>query len=292
MSAPGRSGSAASLLKVAVYYAALIGGGWFLLRTFPTVAQLFAGQPLQDLGGTGLAELGRAGTTPVTIQPATAALSMLAGLLLVLPIAWIYMITKRGAWYDPSVVHTVILLPIAVAGIAMIVLHSVALAFSLAGIAAAVRFRNTLKDTKDAVYIFLAIGVGLAAGMQALGVALVMSLVFNTVVVLLWKTNLAEIYEAAPAGVPAPRTDPGEKPFNGLLRIQAADPAGARRVVEPLLNEFTKRWRAGDARGADGLAYLIRLKKSITAAALIQRITTHAGGRSVTVAFEPFDVSG
>lgn len=289
MSRPDRSGSFAPLLKVVVYYAALIGAGAFLVRMSPAVARLFAAQQLQSLGGGGLADLGQAGT-PFTFQPVTAALSLLGALLLVVPVAWVYMITKRGAWYDESVVHTVILLPIAVAGIAMIVQHSLPLAFSLAGIAAAVRFRNTLKDTKDAVYIFMAIGVGLAAGMQALGVALIMSLVFNVVVVGLWKANLAGVREGIPVGIT--RTDPGEKPFHGLLRIQAADPAGARRVVEPLLDEFTKRWRAGDAPGGDGLAYLVRLKKSITAAALIQRLTSHAGGRGVTAAFEPFDVSG
>ncbi len=291
MSAPGRSGSVGPLLKVAVYYAALIGAGWLLLRTFPTLAQMFSAQQLQNLGGASpLGELGGAGAAPFEFQPVIAALSLLGALVLVIPVAWIYMIIKRGAWYDPSVVQTVILLPIAVAGIAMIVQHSIPLAFSLAGITAAVRFRNTLKDTKDAVYIFLAVGVGLAAGIQALGVALVMSLVFNTVVVALWKSNLVENYETALAGAGKP--EPDEKPFHGLLRVQAADPSGARRLVEPLLTEFTKRWRAREATGTDGLAYLIRLKKSITAAALIQRINSHAGGRSVTAAFEPFDVSG
>ena len=33
-----------------------------------------------------------------------------------------------------------------------------------AGVVAAVRFRNTLRDTKDAVYVFLAVGIGLAWG--------------------------------------------------------------------------------------------------------------------------------
>lgn len=290
MSRPDRSGSFAPLLKVVVYYAALIGAGAFLVRTSPAVARLFAAQQIQNLAGGGLADLGQAAVAPFTFHPVTAALSLLGALLLVVPVAWVYMITKRGAWYDESVVHTVILLPIAVAGIAMVIQHSLPLAFSLAGIAAAVRFRNTLKDTKDAVYIFMAIGVGLAAGIQALGVALIMSLAFNVVVVALWKANLAGIRDGVPVGIT--RTDPGEKPFHGLLRIQAADLAGARRVVEPLLDEFTKRWRAGDAPGGDGLAYLVRLKKSITAAALIQRLTSHAGGRGVTAAFEPFDVSG
>src|SRR5688500_17958647 len=99
----------------------------------------------------------------------------LSSLLLSLPIAWIYTYTRRLK-YDPSWVHSVIILPMVVAGIVVIVKDSVALAFSLAGIVAAVRFRNTLKDPKDAVYIFLALGIGLAAGVQAVDVALVMSL--------------------------------------------------------------------------------------------------------------------
>src|SRR2546430_17115929 len=44
----------------------------------------------------------------------------------------------------------------------------------------AVRFRNTLKDTKDAVYIFLALAVGVAAGVYAPTVAAVMSVMFRS----------------------------------------------------------------------------------------------------------------
>lgn len=299
MSASARSSPARSLLNVAVYYAAVVAAGWLLLRSFPSLARLFSAQRLEALAGGIPEQLAQSGATPFSGEPLVAVLSMLGALVLVIPVAWIYMITKRGVWYDASVVQTVILLPIAVAGIAMIVQYSIALAFSLAGIAAAVRFRNTLKDTKDAVYIFLAIGVGLAAGMQALGVALMMSVVFNVVVLALWHFDVADIYEGAatgsgrtvslPGGTPS---ESGEKPFHGILRIHAADPAGARRVVEPLLNEFTKRWRPGEATGTNGLAYLIRLKKSVTAQTLIDRITTHAAGRDVSVTFEPFDRTG
>jgi hypothetical protein len=81
-----------------------------------------------------------------------------------------------------------------VTGIVIIVKTSVALAFSLAGIVAAVRFRTTLDDTKDAVYVFLAIGVGLAAGSQRLGTALLASMVFNAVNLALWKMNFGNIY--------------------------------------------------------------------------------------------------
>ncbi len=69
----------------------------------------------------------------------------------------------------------------------MILVHnSLALAFSLAGIVAGVQFRNSLKSSGDALFILLAIGIGLGAGIGALEVSLVMSLMFNYVLLALW----------------------------------------------------------------------------------------------------------
>jgi len=125
---------------------------------------------------------------------------MLGALGIMIPVTWIYMVTRRHRGYDESVVHTLLILPVAVTGIVMIVQYSLALAFSLAGIVAAVRFRTTLEDTKDAVYVFLAIGVGLASGVQELGLALVLSLVFNGVVLTLWATRFGNPYAVASSG--------------------------------------------------------------------------------------------
>jgi uncharacterized membrane protein YhiD involved in acid resistance len=88
-----------------------------------------------------------------------------------------------------------------VAGVVLLVKNSVALAFSLGGIVAAVSFRNTLRDTKDAVYIFLATGVGLAAGVQVMSAAAVMSFLFNVVIVAFWYTDFGR----APAHLEGPR---------------------------------------------------------------------------------------
>jgi hypothetical protein len=66
--------------------------------------------------------------------------------------------------------------------------YSVALAFSLGGIAAAVRFRNSLEDSKDAVYVFLVLGIGIAAAVDV-PVAFVISLLFNIIIICLWITD-------------------------------------------------------------------------------------------------------
>ena len=69
----------------------------------------------------------------------------------------------------------------------MIVLNSLALAFSLAGIVAAVRFRFALNQPSDAMYIFVAIGIGLGSGIGALGVAAVISVAFVLATLTIWK---------------------------------------------------------------------------------------------------------
>lgn len=110
-------------------------------------------------------------------------------LLTILPVSWTYMAVRVRKEFDQSLVETIIVLPIAVTSIVVIVHNSLALAFSLAGIVGGVRFRNTLKSSGDALFILLAIGIGLSAGIGALEIALVMSVIFNYVFLVLWATD-------------------------------------------------------------------------------------------------------
>jgi hypothetical protein len=94
-------------------------------------------------------------------------------------------------------VQTIIIMPIVVTGISMIVLNSLALAFSLAGIVAAVRFRFTLDQPSHAMYIFVAISIGLGAGIGALGVALVISMAFVYANLAIWKLEYGKVLSGA-----------------------------------------------------------------------------------------------
>jgi hypothetical protein len=190
-------------LRLVAYYALLAAGVWLVIRLFPSVPQLL--EHVREMSALGVAAARRGRDLEQVVGPSAPALSqgewalvtllsMTTALLLVFPVAWVYMLTKQRSGYDQSVVQTVIILPMTVASTVILVQNSLALAFTLAAIVAAVRFRNTLKDTKDAVYIFLALAVGVAAGVFAPAVAAVMSMVFNAVVLLLWKSNVGNIY--------------------------------------------------------------------------------------------------
>jgi hypothetical protein len=99
--------------------------------------------------------------------------------LLMLPVAWVHKGIHLVAEHDHSLDETMLILPGVVASIVLVVQHSLALAFSLAGIVAGVQFRRALQDTFDALFILVAIGTGIAAGVRALEIAAVLTMFFT-----------------------------------------------------------------------------------------------------------------
>jgi hypothetical protein len=182
--------------RLAAYYAVLAVVGVFLFHLFPVVGHMFSGTRLEQVSKT--AQLLQDGLTGGAVaSPASAVTSNLdlaistgiifiSTLVLMLPVSWVYMSTRQNRAHNQSIVHTLIIMPIVVAGVVLIVRNSLALAFSLAGIVAAVRFRTSLSDARDVVFIFLAIAVGFAAGVQVLTIATLLSVVFNLILVLMW----------------------------------------------------------------------------------------------------------
>jgi hypothetical protein len=202
------------------------------------------------------------------------ALAMIGALVLMLPTSWVYMTERRAKGFDQSMVQTKIVLSVAIAGVVVIVRNSTALAFSLTGIVAAVRFRNTLADTRDTLYIFTCIGVGLAAGVQALAAAAVLSAIFNFIVLAFHRGDYGmcelgrspgHLLVGAAADAPAKGARKKRKDFNAVLVIRAVDADRAQWTVEAMLAAEVDRFRlaaveSGSKRN-NVLKYLVRLGK-------------------------------
>ena len=251
MSTPSKSRNA-GLMRVLLYYVVFTIVLVLAVTYLPWVGDVVSGARL--VGGTSAAQadtlLGQNAPPPVGLPISggvwsgalVALLSMVGALAIMIPVTWVYMLTHRHRGYNESVVHTLLILPVAVTGIIMVVQDNLALAFSLAGVVAAVRFRTTLEDTKDAVYVFLAIGVGLAAGVQALGISLTLSIVFNIVILVLWRTQFGNIYadqntRAGPLGVGDVLAGPGSA--HSALRV--GDPAVLEAASVSDLAEIAER---------------------------------------------------
>ena len=187
------------IVQLAVYYVAVFGIAWLLLRTFPEFRTYLpvggAEQLINPSEGKGNAlQAVVEGEAVKTLGQSIGwlATAILGALLTALPVSWVYMSTRTAEEYDQSLISSIIILPIVVTSIVIVVQHSLALAFALGGIAGAVRFKNSLKSSGDALYILLSVGIGLASGIGAVELALVMSIGFNFCFVALWVSEYGE----------------------------------------------------------------------------------------------------
>ena len=187
--------SAGLLIPITIicsYYAFWIGVTWFVLRQFPGLGEYF------PVGG--ISELAEANfdtfepvysrverTVLAPSGPIKLLFAVVGAIIAVVPVSWVYFITSRARKLDQSFLQTIVILPIVVTGIAMIVVNSIALAFSLAGVVAAVRFRFSLALPSDAMYIFVAIGIGLGCGIGAVAISVVISFAFVMATLVIWK---------------------------------------------------------------------------------------------------------
>ncbi|HEU4747315.1 MAG TPA: DUF4956 domain-containing protein [Gemmatimonadaceae bacterium] len=190
-------GSDTPILRLVAYYIGLGVVIFALAYFFPESERLILGRGaaapvttpivLQD-GMNATPETATSlGTGSLLELAVTTTLVLLGTIVLMLPVSWVYMSARHVPGHSQAVVQTLIILPLVVAGIVLIVRDSLALAFSLAGVVAAVRFRTNLRDTRDVVFIFLAIAVGFASGVQTLAVGAVLTIAFNFVLLLTWR---------------------------------------------------------------------------------------------------------
>jgi hypothetical protein len=230
-----------------------------------------------------------------------ATLIALAGaLVLALPVAGVYEFTnRRRTTLDRGVTQSILLLPPIVAGIVMVVQNSLALAFSLAGVATTVRFRSSLKDTNDAAYIFLAIAIGIAAGAQALDVATVVSLGACVVALLVFALSAVvrqPSVSAAPSpsapssstkhADPMPALAPEDAARTTTIVVSAPHDERARSAVESLLDGLAKEWRLealenNSLEEEARLRYVVRTKKRLDADALISAINAAGASQGI-----------
>ena len=209
-----------------------------------------------------------------------------------LPITWLYRWTRPRKKYMQSFAHTLLVIPIAISLVVFLVKGSLALAFSLAGIVAAVRFRTSLEEPMDSVYMLMAIGIGLAAGTQLILVAYLASLVFVIITLAVWKSN----FGAQPEILSGWRIDdtqqfgtvsgegesaPGN-PYNAQIEVHTTKVNVAKKSTVQILESTTKRWQEADIiKNPDGTAIIVFdvwLKKSVILPSFIQDIKENGRG--------------
>ncbi|NIA68085.1 DUF4956 domain-containing protein [Pelagibius litoralis] len=92
------------------------------------------------------------------------ALALVTSAILNFALAWLYIRTHGGYSYSKSFVQSIVLVGLIVSLIMIVIGSEIARAFALVGAMSIVRFRTPLKDSRDLIFIFAAIAIGMAAG--------------------------------------------------------------------------------------------------------------------------------
>ena len=137
MMASATSKPIAPFVRLFLYYVVLVALGVLIRQVWPDVYAMFS-KSIAEGAGIGPALFGDVPaepTGPLTdpLPAISTALVIVGALVVMLPVAWVYMLTKQREGYDRSVVQTLIALPTAICGVVVIVQNSFALAFALAG---------------------------------------------------------------------------------------------------------------------------------------------------------------
>jgi len=200
------------MIKLTVYFALLFGGIFAVGGLNPDALTLmpiggtdameiaeidFEDEPLDSLTGDAepaqeTTDIQDVSARQVGLVALYLAFSLGGTILVMLPITWTYIATRREIGYRKNFVRALIVLPICAATIVLLIQNNLALAFGLAAMVAAVRFRVTLEEAIDGIYIFSSICVGLAAGIGFLGIAVVMAVFFCYSNAVLWHLEFGQ----------------------------------------------------------------------------------------------------
>ena len=153
--------------------------------------------------------------------PEAVLLSLLLAFVLGQVLAWIYYFTHSGLSYSRSFVQSLVLVTVVVGMVMAVIGDNIIRAFGLMGALAIIRFRNVVKDTRDIVFIFCALVVGMAAGSQRYAIAVVGTIILSLIALYLYLTGFGT-----------------HQPHNGFLRFSFPGHIGPKHPVPGILKRF------------------------------------------------------
>jgi uncharacterized membrane protein YhiD involved in acid resistance len=186
-------------------------------------------------------------------------------------IGWIYRFTHRNISYSQSYVQTLVILGMLIALIMLVVGSNIARAFALVGALSVVRFRNAIKETRDVGFIFLVMGVGMAAGTRFYTLAIVAAVAISLIIVVMYRFNWF-----------------ASSVQRQVVKVQVPPDGNHTAAVQDVLIRHTSEFELVSMESIRGgalteIMYTVRLKKGTEPGELITALGERTGGQRVTV---------
>jgi len=165
-------------------------------------------------------------------------------------VAWTYLWTHAGISYSRAFTQSLVLVVLVATMVMFVIGNNIVTAFGLLGALAIIRFRNNLKDTRDTVFVFFSLVLGMAIGSQRIPEAALGTLMMMAASLYLHWTRFGTRHG-----------------FDGHLRLRlAGTQEGQDPVAEPssLIKAFCSRAKeishAMDTKGGAEIVYQVRLR--------------------------------
>ena len=185
-------------------------------------------------------------------------------------ISQLYRVTHRGLNYEHTFMASLVLFAPLITIVMLYIRGDLVLSLGLIGSLSIIRFRTAIKDTRDMVFLFWVIAVGLGAGTYNWGVVLISSLFIMVIVAALYFVRYGH----------SPNTD-------FVLSFSGQIPYAEEQAREVILRyTVDARMRSYEVEGENWeIIYELRLSEmsSHGAEALIQALKTLPGVRSVSL---------
>jgi uncharacterized membrane protein YhiD involved in acid resistance len=177
-------------------------------------------------------------------------------------VAITYEKTFRGLSYSRNYVQALVLSSIVAATVMQAIGDSLARGLGMLGALAIIRFRTNLKDPRDIIFMFAGLAVGIACGVYGYTIAIVGTLGFCAVAVILYFSPFGQASY-----------------FDGMLRFNIENTPQSKSMLENVLQDYCKTFALITLRDmAQGkrldYAYHVKLKKGKNKADLIDELKT------------------
>lgn len=207
--------------------------------------------------------------TTITLGRALTVMGCALGLALAIMLLYIF--THRRTGFRPSMLLTVMILGPVVAIIVISVGSNLARAISIGGGLALIRFRNTVEDPRDLLYLFLSLASGMACGVGFIGFGLI---AIGIILIVVFLFSLLGLDRMGGKGK--------------RLRILIPESLDYHGVFDPVLKKYCRSFHLNRIKTADygtvlELDYRIVMANKQEEKALIDEIRTRNGNLNITL---------
>lgn len=210
-----------------------------------------------------------ANTLAITPTMVSVIYSLVLTLALGIVIAFTYVKTFQGLSYSRNYVQSLILGSLVVAIAMQAIGDNLARGLGMMGALALIRFRSTLRDPRDMMFIFCTLALGIAAGVHAYMTAIIGTIAFSLCAFMLHNSPFGQ-----------------QTYFDGVLRFSSGVGENIKQAIDEVFSSYCRRYTLITLREvAQGdrieYAYQVKLKNKDHAAQMLESLQKTAGIKGV-----------